>query len=139
MRSRHAWTKKNPSSGDLITDFHDSYVNESTPLPSLQPVAAYNNAYYAHNVNNNAGNSLKFHQESTYVNSLSLTLANRRPLVKPFSELLSALCIQTDAAQARYNGLAMGSPITHPIVRVCVRPLSSHDFLLTVKFVKNKR
>jgi hypothetical protein len=107
LRSRHAWTKKNPSSGDLITDFHDSYVNESRPLPSLQPVAAYNNAYYAYNVNNNTGNGLKFHQKSTYFNSLSFTLVKRRPLVKPFSELLFALCIQTDDAQARPTGLAI--------------------------------
>jgi len=64
--------------------FYDSYVNESSPLPSLQPVAAYNNAYYAYNVNNNAGNGLKFHQKSTCFNSLSFTLAKRRPLVKPF-------------------------------------------------------
>jgi hypothetical protein len=76
--------KKNPLSGDLITDFHDSYVNESSPLPSLQPVAAYNNAYYAYNVNNNAGNGLKFHQKNTCFNSLSFSLAKRRPLVKPF-------------------------------------------------------
>ena len=67
IRSRHAWTKKNPSSGDLITDFHDSYVNESRPLPSLQPVAAYNNAYYAYNVNNNTGNGLKFHHKNAPV------------------------------------------------------------------------
>jgi hypothetical protein len=76
--------KKNPLSGDLITAFYDSYVNESSPLPSLQPVAAYNNAYYAYNVNNNAGNGLKFHQKSTCFNSLFFSLADRRPLVKPF-------------------------------------------------------
>jgi hypothetical protein len=35
------------------------------------------------------------------------SLAKRRPLVKPFSELLFALCIQTDDAQARPNGLAI--------------------------------
>jgi hypothetical protein len=70
LLSRLPWTKKNPLSEGLITDFRDSYVGESRPLPSLQPAAAYNNAYYAYDVNYNTGNGLKFHQKAPDSNYL---------------------------------------------------------------------